>query len=200
MPIGAPIVLPGTTPSTRSRVECLRNSWLVKITRSGSSCCNEQALGRHRTAIRTERTSATGAWLPPGQRIRPALTWFLVGAVIAALVGWLGLLLAGEIVESEAERIAKIKNDSALAAYSLAIAEAEAEAIEDQVTLEIARLLMESDSAPGSNWANAFRSGWADGWNDALDAMGAASLEAGAAADSPELAALDAAQRRRDPS
>ncbi len=80
----------------------------------------------------------------------------------------------------------------------MVIAEAEADAIEEQVTLTIAVHLIEQGVGTDSKWAEAFRSGWADGWNDALEAMRVASLEAGANANSPELAALDAVPRRND--
>lgn len=136
------------------------------------------------------------ASLPPHQQIRPTLTWFLVGAVAAGVMGWLALLLAAEIIGSESQRIRDIRYESASNAYSLVISEAVSAAVEDRVTFEIARALSEPGVGPDSAWADGFRRGWADGWNDALDAMQAVSLEAGAAPDSLELAALDAAPRR----
>ena len=48
-----------------------------------------------------------------------------------------------------------------------------------------------------SDWANGFRAGWSDGWNDALDAMRAASIDAGASEDSLELQTLNAALKRQ---
>lgn len=138
----------------------------------------------------------SGASLPPYQRIRLDLTWFLVGAVTAAVLGWLALLLAAEIIGSESSRITQIRNEAASAAYQLAIDQAVSQALDDEVTVEIAQQLAGQDVGRDSPWADGFRRGWADGWDDALDAMRAASIEAGAADNSPELALLDAEVRR----
>ncbi len=134
--------------------------------------------------------------LPPEQRIRPALTWFLIGAVTAAVVGWLTLLLATEVIGSEEERIAEIKNQAAQSAYSLAIDGEVAAALDDQIIMEIARQISVEGIRSESAWADGFWRGWSDGWDDALDAMRSASIEAGIGSGSSEFAALDAAPRR----
>ena len=137
-----------------------------------------------------------GALLPPQERIRHSLTWFLVGAIIAAALGWLVIALAGEVIGSEAERIVRIRYEAIESSFEATIVDAVATAREERTTLEIARRVVDQGVGADSDWANSFRQGWADGWDDALDAMRAASVEAAASIGSQELRTLDATPRR----
>lgn len=139
-----------------------------------------------------------GAWLPPAQRIGPSLTWLLIGAVTAAFVGWLGIFLADEFIATEAEQLRRVFGESALLAYEQAYEPAFALAYEDRVNRETAQYLEHEGMSVDSDWGREFQRGWTDGWNDALDAMRAASLEAGLRSDSRELQTL-AAEPHRNP-
>ncbi len=138
-----------------------------------------------------------GRRLPPPERIRPNLTWFLIGTVIAIILGWLVIAVIGETVVSQERQIDEIRYEALESTFNAAIEDAVRDAREEFITLEIARILSDQQVAAESDWANGFRAGWSDGWNDALDAMRAASIDAGATEDSLELQTLNAAPERQ---
>ncbi len=137
-----------------------------------------------------------GRRLPPQERIRPSLTWFLIGAVTAIFVGWLVIAVIEDTLGPQERQIAKIRYEALESTYYATIEDAHRDAREAFTTLEIARILSDQQVGAESDWANGFRAGWSDGWNDALNAMRAASIDAGATEDSLELQTLNAALER----
>ena len=99
-------------------------------------------------------------------------------------------------MQTTARDIREIRQQALSEAYIAEYADAYSAAVTERVVYELAQLVIGSDADIDSAWAQGVRSGWAEGWNDALDAMLAASLEAGVASGSSELAALEAAPRR----
>ena len=138
-----------------------------------------------------------GRRLPPRERIRPNLTWFLIGAVTAIILGWLVITVIGETVVSQERQIDRIRYEALESTFYATIEDADRDAGEELITLEIAKILSDRQVGAESDWANGFRAGWSDGWNDALDAMRAASIDAGATEDSLELQTLNAALERQ---
>lgn len=141
-----------------------------------------------------------GARVPPALRIGPTLTSFLLGAVLAGFLGWLVLAFGTQMVKSHAVQIKEVRLQASEEAYLAEYERAYDAALSQQITRELARMVLETDAGAGSAWAEGVRRGWAEGWNDALDAMRAASVEAGLDANSSEMAALnDVRHRHEDP-
>ena len=138
-----------------------------------------------------------GRRLPPRERIRPNLTWFLIGAVAAIILGWIVISVIGETVGSQERQIDKIRYEALESTFYATIGDAVRDAREEFITIEIARILSDQQVGAESDWANGFRVGWSDGWDDALDAMRAASIDAGATEDSLELQTLNATLERQ---
>lgn len=135
-------------------------------------------------------------WQPPHEEIKRTLAWFFFGAAAAALLGWALLEVVPSAIQTTARDIREIRQQALSEAYIAEYADAYSTAVTERVVYELAQLIMGSDADIDSAWAQGVRSGWAEGWNDALDAMLAASLEAGVPSGSSELAALEAAPRR----
>ena len=135
-------------------------------------------------------------WQPPQEEMKRFLAWFFFGAAAAALIGWAVLEVVPSMLQTTARDIRAIGQQALSEAYIAEYDEAYPAAVLERLTYELAQLVTESDAEVESAWAEGVRRGWADGWNDALDAMRAASLEAGAATGSSELRALNAAPRR----
>lgn len=135
-------------------------------------------------------------WQPRQEALKRTLTWFTIGAATAALVGWALLEVLPSTMQTSASDIREITQQALHEAYIAEYDHAYSAAVTERLTFEFAQLVLASDADVDSAWAQGVRSGWAEGWNDALDAMLAASREAGAAGGSSELAALDAAPRR----
>lgn len=135
-------------------------------------------------------------WQPPHEELKRTLTWFVLGAGTAALIGWALLEILPSTMQTSASDIREITHQALSAAYIAEYDDAYPAAVTERLTYELAQLVVGSDADVESVWAEGVRRGWADGWNDALDAMQAASIAAGAATGSRELTALDAAPRR----
>ena len=135
-------------------------------------------------------------WQPRQEALRRTLTWFTIGAVTAALIGWALLQVLPSTMQTSASDIRELTQQALNAAYIAEYDKAFSTAVTERLTYELAQLVIGSDAVVESAWAGGVRSGWVEGWNNALDAMRAASLEAGAEPDSLELAALEATPRR----
>lgn len=135
-------------------------------------------------------------WQPPQEALKRTLAWFLFGAATAALLGWALLELVPVMLQTTERDIREIRQQALSEAYIAKYDDAYAAAVTERLTFELAQLVVGSDVAADSAWAEGVRSGWAEGWNDAFDAMLAASHEAGAGPDSLELTALNSAERR----
>ena len=135
-------------------------------------------------------------WQPPREETKRTVAWFFFGAAAAALLGWALLEVVPSTMQTTARDIQEIRQQALSEAYIAEYADAYSAAVTERVVYELAQLVIGSDADIDSAWAQGVRSGWAEGWNDALDAMLAASLEAGVASGSSELAALEAAPRR----
>ncbi|MDE2989143.1 MAG: hypothetical protein OXT70_14020 [Chloroflexota bacterium] len=135
-------------------------------------------------------------WEPQHEALKRTLTWFTIGAATAALMGWALLEILPSTMQTSASDIREITQQALSAAYIAEYDDAYPAAVTERLTYELAQLVVGSDADVESAWAEGVRRGWADGWNDALDAMRAASTEAGAATGSSEQKALNAAPRR----
>ena len=135
-------------------------------------------------------------WQSPQEAVKRTLAWFLIGAAIAALLGWVLLEALPDALQTSARDIREIRQQALHHAYVAEYDDAYAAAVADRVTFELAQLVLESHRDADSAWTEGVHRGWAEGWNDALDAMLAASIEAGAEPDSLELNALNGAARR----
>lgn len=124
------------------------------------------------------------------------LAWFLIGAATAALIGWVLLEVVPQQMQTTRGDVEEIRYEALSNAYDAAYDESYESALEQRMTYELALLVFASGPSGDSAWAEGVRQGWAEGWNDALDAMFAASLEAGLSPDSRELTALDTEPRR----
>ncbi|MYD15817.1 MAG: hypothetical protein F4W99_01550 [Chloroflexi bacterium] len=136
-------------------------------------------------------------WRPPDESSRRMLAWFLIGAASAALIGWVLLEVVPQQMQTTRGDVEAIRYEALSEAYDAAYGEAYESALQQRMTYELALLVLASGQSSDSAWAEGVRRGWAEGWNDALDAMFAASIDAGLEANSRELATL-AAEPRRD--
>lgn len=135
-------------------------------------------------------------WQSPMEALKRTLAWFLFGAATAALLGWELLEVLPGTMQTTVRDIREIRQQALSDAYIAEYDEAYAAAVTERVTYELAQLVVGSEVETDSGWAEGVRRGWVDGWNDALDAMRAASIEAGAEPDSLELEALNRATKR----
>ena len=102
--------------------------------------------------------------------------------VIAALLGIVAAAVIGATIDPFNFQTADDQRRAERVAYEIAFAEArplgESAGVPYGRVEWIGERLQADDAATGA-WADAFRRGWDEGWNDALDAMHAAATEAG---------------------
>ena len=101
--------------------------------------------------------------------------------VIAAVLGLAAAALIGATLDPFNFQTADDQRRAEQAAYDIAFADAlprgEADGIPHGRTEWIGNRLQARNAAAGP-WADAFRQGWTDGWNDALAALRQAALDA----------------------
>ena len=126
------------------------------------------------------------------------------GAASAALISWVvlsflnpwstdGFLRSAHNVVRSAD---EAEQAAAQQAYDDAYDEALAAAVEWERIAALGDLVVNAGEGENSAWAEEFRRGWAAGWNEALDAMRAAAIEAGIPPNASDFRALDATPRR----
>ena len=135
-------------------------------------------------------------WRSSHEDLKRTMAWFLTGMAIAAIAGWVTLEVLPTTRQTSAREIRAIGEQAVTDAFVAEYDDAYAHALTERIAYELVLLALAPEADAASAWVDGVRRGWVEGWNDALDAMRAASLEAGADADSSEMAALDDAVRR----
>ncbi len=120
----------------------------------------------------------------------------ILGGAFAALIGILATTCIAPLSTSPQGRIAEIEREARGAAFEAAWEGALTAAVFDARIVALADLVVNDAQVGDAPWAVGFRNGWADGWNDALEAMRDASLDSGARDGSPEVKMLDDIPRR----
>lgn len=119
--------------------------------------------------------------------------------VIAAILGVIAAALIGATADPFDFQTADDQRRAEEAAYDIAFADArplgEADGAPHGRTEWIGNRL-QADAVITGPWPDAFRQGWSEGWNDALDAMREAATQAGLPPGYTEFDVLDATPRR----
>ena len=134
-------------------------------------------------------------WQPPHEEIKRTLAWFFFGAAAAALLGWALLEVVPSAIQTTARDIREIRQQALSEAYIAEYADAYSAAVTERVVYDAhssSSGLMRTSIQPGLRASQRL----AGGMERCARAMLAASLEAGVASGSSELAALEAAPRR----
>lgn len=119
--------------------------------------------------------------------------------MIAAILGVIAAALIGATADPFNFQTADDRRRAEQAAYDTAFNEARPLGETDGVPhgrTEWIGSRLQADPAATGPWADAFRQGWAQGWNDALDAMHKAATQAGLPPGYTEFDVLDATPRR----
>lgn len=147
-------------------------------------------------------------WMPRRDWIgRHIVAAAIAGGIAAALLGWAIFAFVKPWSTDALLTTARNRYEAAEEARSAGFQQGYDEAFDDALAaaVEAARisalidLAVHSDEGGGSPWAMGIRRGWADGWNDALEAMRQASIDAGVPPNATEFRTLAAAQRRNLP-
>ena len=120
--------------------------------------------------------------------------------MVAAVLGVLLAALIGATLDPFNLRTADDLRRAEQAAYEIAYNAVEAEGYEDGLPYgEVQHLgeqIVVEGAGEGTPYANRFRTGWTQGWNDALDAMQDAAEAEGLPSNYTEFRVLDAINRR----
>lgn len=136
-----------------------------------------------------ERDDAPGAWWRRGRDPIGRHT------LIAAVLGVLAAALIGAFLDpfslNTADDRANAEERSWQAAYDRVYDDAFAGGVPEGRADWIADQLVDRAAAANSEWADAFRAGWRDGWQSAIAAMRAAAEQAGLPSTYTEFRVLD---------
>lgn len=147
-------------------------------------------------------------WMPRRDWIgRHIVVAAIVGGIAAALLSWVlfafikpwdsdALLSAARNADEAAE---EARNAGFQQGYDEVFDDALAAAVEAARVSALIDLVIHSGAGGDAAWAMGVRHGWADGWNDALDAMRQTSVDAGVPPDATEFRTLAEASRRSPP-
>ena len=115
----------------------------------------------------------------------------IAGGVLAAAIGYAILSWVPALSATPRGDVRTVEQAAMRESYAASFEDALVQAVAQARIVELADRAVYADEGGDAAWAAGFRRGWADGWNDAIDAMRQASLEAGADPDSAEVGMLN---------